>query len=70
MKKDIDSFPFLEKRLVDVHVISGKGEAKYWFEPQIELSKNSKYSSKQPGEIETLIEEHKNEFIAAWKQHF
>ena len=53
-----------------VHVISGDGEAKYWSEPQIELSKNSKYSVKQLSEIQTLVEEHEDELIAAWKQHF
>lgn len=59
-----------EETRMHVHVISGDGEAKYWLEPQIELSKNSKYSGKQLSEIQTLVEEHENELIAAWKQHF
>ncbi len=59
-----------EEARMHVHVISGDGEAKYWLEPQIELSKNSKYSRKQLSEIQTLVEEHKDELIAAWKQHF
>ena len=53
-----------------VHVISGDGEAKYWLEPNIELSQNHKFSSKQLGEIKSLVEEHNNELIAAWKEHF
>ncbi len=53
-----------------VHVISGDGEAKYWLEPKIELSKQHKYSSKQLSEIEALVEEHKDELISAWKEHF
>ena len=53
-----------------VHVISGDGEAKYWLEPEIELSKQSKYTSKQLNEIKTLVEEHKDELIAAWQEHF
>ena len=53
-----------------VHVISGDGEAKYWLEPEIELSKQYKYSSKQLSEIETLVEEHKDELISAWKEYF
>ena len=55
-----------------VHVISGDGEAKYWPEPEpeIELSKQSKYTSKQLNEIKTLVEEHKDELIAAWQEHF
>ena len=53
-----------------VHVISGDGEAKYWLEPEIELSKQSKYSNKQLSEIKSLAEEHKDEIITAWKEHF
>ncbi|ASJ76757.1 DUF4160 domain-containing protein [Granulosicoccus antarcticus] len=59
-----------EEVRMHVHVISGDGEAKYWLEPQIELSKNSKYSSKQLNEIKALVEEHENELIAAWQKHF
>ena len=53
-----------------VHVISGDGEAKYWLEPDIKLSQNHKFSNKQLSEIKSLIEEHNNELIAAWKGHF
>ncbi len=53
-----------------VHVISGEGEAKYWLEPEIELSKNHRYTRKQLKQIETLIEVHYDELISAWKQHF
>lgn len=59
-----------EETRMHVHVISGDGEAKYWLEPNVELSKNSKYSSKQLNEIETLVEEHNDELISAWKKHF
>ena len=53
-----------------VHVISTEGEAKYWLEPEIELSKNYRYTRKQLKQIETLIEVHYDELIRAWKQHF
>jgi len=53
-----------------VHVISGDGEAKYWLEPVIELSNQSKYSKKQLSEIKSLVEEHKDEIIRAWQEHF
>ena len=59
-----------EESRMHVHVISGDGEAKYWLVPKIELCKNSKYSSKQLKEIKTLVEDHEDELIAAWKQHF
>ena len=45
-----------EETRMHVHVISGDGEAKYWLEPEIELSKQSKYSNKQLSEIKSLVE--------------
>lgn len=59
-----------EETRMHVHVISGDGEAKYWLEPEIELSRQSKYSNKQLKEIESLVEEHKDEIIRAWQEHF
>lgn len=59
-----------EETRMHVHVISGDGEAKYWLEPKVEMSKSSQYSSKQLTEIKALIEEHENEIIAAWQKHF
>lgn len=53
-----------------VHVTSGKGEAKFWLEPKIELVKNQGYNLIQLNEIATLIEEHHHEFIDAWQYHF
>ena len=51
-------------------VISGKGEAKFWLEPEIELSKNYHYSRKELKELESLIEDHYSEPTSAWQQHF
>ena len=53
-----------------VHILSGDGEAKFWLEPEIELSKNHHYSRKQLKEIEILVEEHYNELVSAWLEHF
>ena len=53
-----------------VHVISGDGEAKFWLEPEIELTKNHQFSRKQLKQIESLIEVHYNELISAWQRHF
>ncbi|MEX2497378.1 MAG: DUF4160 domain-containing protein [Wenzhouxiangellaceae bacterium] len=36
----------------------------------IELAKNFGYSRKQLREIEALIEEHYDELIGAWQEHF
>ncbi len=59
-----------EESRMHVHVVSGDGEAKFWLEPEIELSKNYHYSRSQLKNIESLIEEHYNELVIAWQQHF
>ncbi len=69
-----DGFRFFffsrEESRMHVHVISGDGEAKFWLEPEIELAKNYHYSRKQLKNVESLIEDHYNELISAWQQHF
>jgi len=59
-----------EESRMHVHVVSGDGEAKFWLEPEIELSKNYHYSRRQLKNIESIIEEHFNELTSAWQQHF
>jgi len=59
-----------EESRMHVHVISGDGEAKFWLEPEIELAKNYHFSRKQLKNIESLIEDHFNELISAWQEHF
>ena len=46
-----------------VHVVSGDGEAKFWLEPDLELAKNYGYNRQQ-------LEDHRDELVSAWKQHF
>lgn len=53
-----------------VHVVSADGEAKFWLTPNIEVARNFRYSRKQLGEIESLIGEHRDELICAWRQYF
>ncbi len=53
-----------------VHVVSGDGESKFWLEQDIGLAKNYRYIDQQLQEVEKLIEEHKNELISAWQEHF
>lgn len=59
-----------EEPRIHIHVVCASGEAKFWLEPEIELARNVKLTRQQLREIESLIEDHKNEFIAAWRQHF
>ncbi len=53
-----------------VHVLSEDGEAKFWLDPEIELSKNHHYSRKQLKEIEIIVEDHYNELVSTWNKHF
>ena len=53
-----------------VHIHSEHGEAKFWLDPQIELAKNYKLSRKELNEVEKIIEEHYEEFVKAWEEHF
>ncbi|PKL95233.1 MAG: hypothetical protein CVV18_06305 [Gammaproteobacteria bacterium HGW-Gammaproteobacteria-8] len=59
-----------EESRIHVHAISGDGEAEFWLEPEIELAKNFRYSRKQLKEIGVLIEEHHDELISVWREHF
>ncbi|MGB5595013.1 MAG: DUF4160 domain-containing protein [Crocosphaera sp.] len=53
-----------------VHVYCGDGEAKFWLEPDIELSRNHNLSRKQLKTIEKMIEERQDEIRNAWKKYF
>ena len=59
-----------EEPRMHVHIVSEDGEAKFWLEPEIELARNYRYSRKQLKEIEILVEEHYDELVSAWQQHF
>ena len=59
-----------EESRMHVHVVSGDGEAKFWLEPDLELSKSYGYNRQQLKEIELLVEDHRDELVSAWKQHF
>jgi len=53
-----------------IHVVSAKGEAKYWLEPSVTLARSYNYSPSQLWAIKSLVEEHQHEFIAEWKRYF
>ncbi|MBU1238947.1 DUF4160 domain-containing protein [Myxococcota bacterium] len=53
-----------------VHVMGSDGEAKFWLSPEIEFARNHGLSRRQIKSVETLIEEHYDELINAWKEHF
>lgn len=41
-----------------------------WLEPELELARNYRYSRQQLKEIESLIEDHYDELVRAWRHHF
>lgn len=53
-----------------VHVICADGEAKFWLESEIALARSFRLSQAQLREVQRLIEEHCDEFKAAWRKHF
>jgi len=58
-----------EENRMHIHVICVDGEAKFWLEPEIELTRNHKLSRVRLKEIEKIIEEHWDEFKTAWQEH-
>ncbi|MEX1137891.1 MAG: DUF4160 domain-containing protein [Bacteroidota bacterium] len=59
-----------EEPRIHVHAVCADGEAKYWLEPEVELSKNFNLSPAQLKEIEQLIGKHYGEIRNAWEKHF
>ena len=59
-----------EEPRMHVHVGCSDGEAKFWLEPDLELARNYRLSRTQLREVEAIIEEHEDEFRAAWRRHF
>jgi len=53
-----------------VHVVNQDGEAKFWLEPKVELSRNYRLSGVQLREVEEVVARYQDEFRAAWIGHF
>ncbi len=59
-----------EESRIHIHVAHTDGEAKFWLEPNIELALNKGLNSKQVSEALSLVQQHREEILNAWKQHF
>ncbi len=59
-----------EEDRIHVHVTCESGEAKFWLEPIISLATYYKLNSKRLAEIQGIIEEHKDEIVQKWQNHF
>jgi hypothetical protein len=59
-----------EEPRIHVHVTCEAGEAKFWLEPILALAEFHALNRKRLNEIQRIIEEHHDEIIRAWKDHF
>ena len=59
-----------EEERMHVHVYSSDGEAKYWLEPEISLANNYGFRKGQISELQKMVEEHRDELIEVWNEHF
>jgi len=53
-----------------VHVQSTDGACKFWLEPIIALADVYMLPAQDLTRIEQIIEEHRDEFVVAWRRHF
>jgi len=51
------------------HASASGNEAKFWLDP-IALAANNGFKSHELGGIRAIIEEHHNELLEAWNEHF
>lgn len=58
-----------EEERMHIHVIKERCSAKFWLEPDIELSKNSGFSDVEIHEIERIIKIYANNFREQYKKH-
>jgi hypothetical protein len=62
-------FLFLSRGIADIgHVNCGDGEAKFWFEPHIELAKNVRLHAVK-SRRSSKLSRHYDELKRAWKEH-
>ncbi len=53
-----------------IHVVGPDGEAKFWLDPIVTLSVAAGLDVRQLRQIQTIVEEHQDEFRNSWQQHF
>jgi len=59
-----------EEKRMHIHVTCGEGEAKFWLEPIISSAVFYRLNAGKLNDIQSIIEENKQEIISAWKSHF
>ncbi len=58
-----------EEARIHVHVEAPDGTAKFWMEPIVALAVHHGFSTPELTRAETIVKEHRDEFIAAWRRH-
>jgi len=53
-----------------IHVSTAEGTAKIWLEPFVGITASYNMDSKELTEALKIVEDHKDEFINKWDQHF
>ncbi len=59
----------LEEDRMHVHVAGSDGDAKFWLEPEVELTMAHDLTKHHVNEIRKIIEEHIDELTNAWREH-
>lgn len=59
-----------EEERMHIHVHCADGEAKFWLDPRIEVAKSYNLAPNRLKEVYEIIEDHQDDFRAAWKAHF
>jgi hypothetical protein len=59
-----------EEDRIHIHVTCESGEAKFCLEPIVSIAVHHKLNPKKLSEIQSIIEEHKDEIIQAWRKYF
>ena len=53
-----------------IHILTDKGEAKFWMEPSVEMAMSRGIPAKDLKLIAEQIKERTDEIKNAWKRHF
>jgi len=59
-----------EEDRIHIHITCESGEAKFWLEPIVSLATYHKLNPTKLAEIQGIVEEHRNEIVQAWRNHF
>jgi Domain of unknown function (DUF4160) len=62
-------FKSKEESRLQVHVESPDGVAKLWLDPIVALAVHHRLGASDLARIESIVREHRNDFIAAWRAH-